>query len=185
MQSPPKIVGNPADRSDPWALADSPDYSTDTFYVGYHGRRGDFAQINTKVSKALSAVIQGLIARGDLPYKTLNDFVRDALTHRAKFLVDELQNPSSQLERIVDTSLIESVLQQQESEEQERAELLQHIRQRVATLAGRNELVSLREVLEQAELLADAWSDFAHGRELAEFVRGYEHARRRQQIRTA
>lgn len=176
-----RVVGNPTDRSDPWALVNSADYSENTFYVGYHGNRGsaDSKQHNIRTSNAMDAAIRELIDKGQVPYKTVDDFYRDAAAHRAKFVKDQLDDPNSKMEFVVDTTLIESFMNRVEAMREMRRNVMAHAMATIQQLHRTKEMDDLREALEHAGLLADQWHAYKEGGELRDFLVQYEHLQRR------
>lgn len=179
--SSPRIVGNPTDRSDPWALVNSADYSENTFYVGYHGNRGsaDSKQHNIRTSNAMDAAMRELIDKGLVPYKTLDDFYRDAAAHRAKYVKDQLDSPDCQLELVVDTTLIESFMNRIEAMRDQRRTVMARAMATIQQLHQAKEMDDLREALDHAGMLADQWYDYREGTELKDFLGQYEHLQRR------
>jgi hypothetical protein len=67
------------------------EYSTNSFYTGSRDKHGHATTLRVNIPPSVMNDLQELIAsRRVAAYKTAQDFARDALIHRMKYLIDEL-----------------------------------------------------------------------------------------------
>lgn len=82
-------VGSLPDPDDPYNMASGPTYSVDKFYVRASDGKGHSMNVQVPLSTSTYGIITGLLAGKDFPaYKTIQDFIRDAVIHRARYLTE-------------------------------------------------------------------------------------------------
>ena len=92
MSNTNNVLTNPSDPLDPWSIASGAGYSIDNFYVRSTDGKGHSENIQAKLSPAVLGQLQALISGGICPYRTVQDFIRDAVIHRAKYLHEASQS---------------------------------------------------------------------------------------------
>lgn len=85
-----RVTGQQSDPDDPWAMAQTNGYDIDNFYTRSTDGKGHSENVQAKLSPAMVGELSALINRRELPYRTVQDFIRDACVHRAKYVSDLL-----------------------------------------------------------------------------------------------
>jgi hypothetical protein len=90
-QSTAKLVSLPVQD---WGTTD-PSYSPHHLYTGSTDGKGNSHEVRVRIPPTVAGQIASMIEQRAVPgYRTGADFVRDAIIHRLKFLVDEMvDNP--------------------------------------------------------------------------------------------
>jgi hypothetical protein len=175
------VVRNQVNSQDVWQIAQV-NYSPDHTYVRSTDGHGNYDQLrNVKITPALHAVLMEVIARGDLPdYRTVSDFVRDALVHRLWYI----QNGNAQIAQAVNAEIIASEIATKIARNQSRTDMIRLYSEQLSAFDQDGDWTSIVEALDSMSVLIDEWDDTRHGRELASVIARYaETVRRRQDTR--
>lgn len=172
-----KVIGNPADRTDPWALANGPDYRPEYFYIKSQDKHGHSNLVHVKVTTTVIGEIKKLIAKELLPYRSVADFIRDAIIHRAKYIADNYD--AGNLEQIVLGEALMSRMQMRKAEMEHRTEVVEQLRSHLASLQADSQWLEMCEVMDEAIELADLWSGSRHASEIDQIVAQYAFVRDR------
>jgi hypothetical protein len=90
---------------DPWSLANANTYDIDKFYCRSTDGKGHYRNIQVPLSPALMGEIQALVASQVISsYRTLQDFIRDACIHRAKYVAELVK--SGVLGKVIDSEIM-------------------------------------------------------------------------------
>jgi Arc/MetJ-type ribon-helix-helix transcriptional regulator len=84
----PTNYTDPDDPNDAWALA-TLGYSTDKFYCRASDSNGHTEMLTVRISPNLRNMIGILAGDPDLPYASASDVMRDALTHRVRWVLEQ------------------------------------------------------------------------------------------------
>lgn len=84
----PTPITDPDDPNDAWALT-GPGYALDKFYFRASDQRGHSHTCQVKVTPNLAAQINVLVGDPNLPYKSMTEVFRDAITHRVHWILEE------------------------------------------------------------------------------------------------
>jgi hypothetical protein len=81
-----------AGRDDGWGVTD--EYDIATFYTRAADGRGHSENLRVRVKPELSGEVSALVASGRIPdYSTPQDFIRDAIVHRLRWLAENADDP--------------------------------------------------------------------------------------------
>lgn len=158
-----RITGDAADPEDPWALAQTNGYSIDNFYTRSTDGRGHSENVQAKLSPAMIGEINALVHSRELPgYKTVQDFIRDACVHRAKYVSDLLR--SSRINELNFGGIIaaEAMIAQIEQNAAKRAlgqQVLDRTANEIKELLESNKKSDAWDRVEEFAELAEAWHD--------------------------
>lgn len=169
------VVRNVSNAGDPWQVA-AVNYSPDTIYTRSTDGHGHYEQLrNVKVSPAVYAVLSEMLARGDLPdYRTVADFVRDALLHRLHYIS---QNIGS-LAQVVNEEIVAAEMATRIARNRHRADTVRVYSEQLATLEQDGDYEAISEAVDSMSYIVDEWSDTRHGRDLAQVLNRYVEAAR-------
>lgn len=67
-------------------------YDVNDFYTASTDGRGHYEEVRAKLPPGITNQISELIAQKQLPYRTVGDFIRDSVVHRAHHLNEALEN---------------------------------------------------------------------------------------------
>lgn len=91
-----KVTGQSTDPLDPWAIAQTNGYDIDNFYIRSTDSKGHSENVQARLSPAMVGELGALIHSQQLPYRTVQDFIRDACVHRAKYVSDLISSGRAQ-----------------------------------------------------------------------------------------
>lgn len=153
---------------DPWTPEGA--ISPDQVFTRATDRRGHKTQLQVSFPPDIVRQVGELVASRRIPTcKTPQDFVRDAVVHRAHYWAEQLRD--AELERVVDAEVRESRAAKTAAELDQWDRIIQAHRDNYekARLAG-SETFMMRVVLEVEEILENEALDPAFTRRLREIV---------------
>lgn len=78
---------------DGWGVTD--EYDIGSFYCRSTDHRGHSNNLRVRVKPEVSGEVAALVASGTIPeYTTSQDFIRDAIVHRMRWLAENMENPA-------------------------------------------------------------------------------------------
>lgn len=183
-----RVTGQSVDKDDPWAIAQTNGYDIDKFYTRSTDGKGHSENVQAKLSPAMIGEIGELLHARVLPYKTVQDFIRDACIHRAKYVHALLE--TKRIEGLSFGKLVaaEAKLIQYEQQRERR-----HLGQRLldATAAEFKELTDAGkrseawDVVEAFIEIADEWADETVYRHMLQAVEGWRASLKQQTVVSA
>lgn len=141
---------------DPWKTEDS-GYDEDQFYMRSTDGHGHFRHLRVNAPPQLAGQIHELVQADNLPYRTTQDFIRDAITHRMHYIQELMK--SGQLERVLTAEIRKAKMEHVNRERQDLAGLVDACREAITAASLDRDWVALTHALEQAEM---------HGEEVRE-----------------
>lgn len=163
-------VGQIVDPNDPWALATGSGYDETRFYMRSTDGKGHSENIQAKLSPAMVNELQALIHRGELPYRTVQDFIRDACVHRAKYLNDQLGKGNLKLDPIAAADALLCVLEQRREKRKLAEEMADQSLRECTDAIMRGNTGDALELIQYLDDVADVWEDITQRQIILEAV---------------
>lgn len=135
-----------------WGTATS-EYARDEFYTGSRSADGQSVTISLTVPSHMAAQVAHMIQSGKLPYKTREDFFRDAAHHRLHDL-DEMGALDQDVVRRMAVWRRQEELDRQQAELEATEALIRETGAMVEQARAKQDLVLLETVVRQAEAAA-------------------------------
>lgn len=79
------VIGPVQDAQDPWAIASGNGYDIDTVYIRATDGKGHSVNVQVPMSTNIHAAVMTVVNHEATKYRSAQDFIRDAITHRARY----------------------------------------------------------------------------------------------------
>lgn len=153
---------NPLLEDDAWGL-ERPGYSPTKFYTGASDAQGRMSSYRINVPLSIGMELRRLIESREIAaYQTVNDIVRDALTHRLHYLAE--QRKMDRLERHNIAYQLTSDQERRRAEMHSLDEFIDQTAQTIQLARAKGDVMVLREVVEEAQEAAKAIREPYRGR---------------------
>jgi hypothetical protein len=176
------IVNQVVDPNDPWALATGQGYSVDTFYVRSTDGKGHSENIQAKLSPAMVGELNALIRTGDVPYRTIQDFIRDACTHRAKWLADNKLAARS-LDPIAAADALLAIMEQRKLRRELAENMAAQTKREFDEAMRHGDTSEALQMIDYLDQVADTWQDVTQQGILLESVEKMRNEMRNEMVR--
>ena len=150
-------IGQPVDPNDPWSVASGNAYDLTNFYIRSTDGKGHSENIQVKISTAMAGAINALIREDVVPYRTIQDFVRDAIVHRAKWLSDNKR--TLRIDPIASADAFMAKLEQVKQERLLVVELVETAQRQFDEAVRVNDRQLALDIMLSLEQIADTWAD--------------------------
>jgi hypothetical protein len=157
-----RVTGQAIDPDDPWAMAQTNGYDVDNFYVRSTDGKGHSENVQAKLSPAMVGELTAMVHSQQLPYRTLQDFIRDACVHRAKYVSELVRSGRINELPIHGMIAAEAKLAQFERNRQRRAlgqRIIEETANEVRDLRDAGKKSEAWDLIEEFEQLAMDWSE--------------------------
>lgn len=185
MEMTSRVTGQSIDPEDPWAIAQTNGYDIDKFYIRSTDGRGHSENVQAKLSPAMIGELNELIHTRELPYRTVQDFIRDACVHRARY-ISELVKTGKAAELSFGKLVAAEAKLTQIEQRAERRRLGQRVLD--ATAVEFKELIDAGkrsdawDLVEEFCELADEWADETVYRHMSQAVENWRMALKQQTV---
>jgi|688.fasta_scaffold07683_17 hypothetical protein len=98
----------PDPRRDVWHFAVN-GYDRDAAYCWSTDSKGHYEQVNLKLTPGTKAIIEALISIDGTPFRSAQDFIRNAIVHEARYRVDKDQAGEDVWQRMEDILHMENL----------------------------------------------------------------------------
>ncbi len=160
-------IGHLSDPNDPWAMAQA-GYSPDKFYVRATDGKGHSENVQTKISPSLLGELSAIIAAKEIPeYRTVQDFIRDAVLHRAKYVAELLKRGT--LAQKVDAEMVLSSIEGSRKMRREQEAIVSTGRDELADLIRVSNYGAYSSLVEELDSVSDMLME-PYGSQLATVV---------------
>jgi hypothetical protein len=79
------VIGPVVDTQDPWAIASGSGYDIDTVYIRATDGKGHSVNVQAPLSTNIHAAVMTIVNHEATKYRSVQDFIRDAVAHRARY----------------------------------------------------------------------------------------------------
>lgn len=156
------------DPNDPWALANSHKYSPDRIYNRATDGKGHKENVLCPVPPSILHEIQALVASKVFPeYRTTQDFIRDAIVHRAKYVSERIK--SGVLAKAVDDEIMLSVLARERADRKAKQTIINGFQEEFRDCVLARDRARLADLVQNAFDFADQLPD-PYGKELRQMA---------------
>lgn len=150
----PSQVGNQGPASLAYQLTSGKAYNPDAVYCDASDARGHYEQINVKLSPRLEHVIDILVAE-DQNYRSRQDFIRDAMFHRAYALATNGPAADPLAEQLLEAEANRTRTEMRRRLREEQNRDLEAAKEAVEDMIRDQDWYAVNEELDRVELLSD------------------------------
>lgn len=86
------VIGPVTDPLDPWAMISGNQYDIDTIYTRSTDGKGHSVNIQAPLSTNVHGQVAAIVGLEDTKYRSVQDFVRDAVAHRLRYWQEVMQS---------------------------------------------------------------------------------------------
>lgn len=157
------VIGPVTDTQDPWAIASGNGYDIDTVYIRATDGKGHSMNVQTPLSTNMHAAVMTIVNHEQTKYRSIQDFIRDAVTHRARYWqemeksgrIDKLPGVEEHVKMERLQAMLSGLMLRQQS-----AENATSTTEQVFDVLLRSGLITTAEqALEELEGLMGGWAD--------------------------
>lgn len=158
--------------TDSYALDDGLDYSPDKFYTQSKNGGDDGDKITLRVPRGVTTQIDEWIGQRLVsPYRTRQDFYRDAIFHRMHWVKEALKDPATA--NRLQTLFAETALELRRGEMERRLTTYRYYKDLLRDTLANREWDLFHETLAEVERDADAWPECKARDDLAALARAF------------
>lgn len=159
---------------DGWGLDDGLDYDPNKFYLSSRDKDKESMTITANVSRSLLGELDAIIHTRKVPYRTKQDFIRDALYHRMHFINEYMNGGNPQMERVLSAVLAKADAERRIWEMEQYEEALARIEESFTMAVKTGHGTNFDETMVSAEGYLESWPMCGAKERLAAVVDRYQ-----------
>lgn len=168
------VVGPVTDPVDPWAIVASDKYDPDTVFLRATDQKGHSVNVQCPVSTNIYGQVQAIVTHPHTKYRSVQDFIRDAVAHRLRYWVDV--EKSGRIEHLpgaaeaYETERMRSLLDQIRTRGESAGQLVRDTEHAVQSLLRAGKWMDAAELLDRLDVLLESWTDLAEYERIVEQI---------------